>query len=72
MGVCRAAMRTTRGLRYSVMRLIVPPLPAASRPSKITATSQAGVLDPLLELDELDLQLDDLGLVGLAVELLRA
>ena len=32
----RAAIRAIRGLRYSVIRLIVPPLPAASRPSKIT------------------------------------
>src|ERR1700736_694000 len=29
-------MRTTRGLRYSEIRLMVPPLPAASRPSKTT------------------------------------
>ena len=29
-------MRASRGLRYSVTRLIAPPLPAASRPSKIT------------------------------------
>ena len=31
-------MRATRGLRYSVTRLIAPPLPAASRPSKMTTT----------------------------------
>ena len=30
----RATIRATRGLRYCVIRLIVPPLPAASRPSK--------------------------------------
>jgi hypothetical protein len=35
-GVGSAAMRAMRGLRYSVTRLIVEPLPAASRPSKIT------------------------------------
>ena len=29
-------MRATRGLRYSATRLIVLPLPAASRPSKMT------------------------------------
>src|SRR3954469_19110682 len=31
-------MRHVRGLRCSVIRLITPPLPAASRPSKTTAT----------------------------------
>ena len=35
-GVGSAAIRATRGLRYWVTRLIVPPLPAASRPSKMT------------------------------------
>ncbi len=35
-GAGRAAIRATRGLRYWVTRLIVLPLPAASRPSKIT------------------------------------
>ena len=33
-----ATMRATRGLRCSVIRLIAPPLPAASRPSKTTTT----------------------------------
>ena len=49
---------------------MVPPLPAASRPSKIDGDAQPGVLDPLLQLDELDLELLELGLVHLAVELL--
>ena len=35
-GVGSATMRVTRGFMYWVIRLIVPPLPAASRPSKIT------------------------------------
>ena len=35
-GVGSAAICATRGLRYCVTRLIVPPLPAASRPSKMT------------------------------------
>ena len=35
-GVGNAATRTTRGFVRSTIRLIVPPLPAASRPSKIT------------------------------------
>ena len=39
-GAGSATIRATRGLRYSVTRLIVLPLPAASRPSK-TTTSRA-------------------------------
>ena len=35
-GLVERAIRAFRGLRYSVIRLIVPPLPAASRPSKTT------------------------------------
>ena len=34
-GLGSAAIWATRGFRYSVTRLIVPPLPAASRPSKM-------------------------------------
>src|SRR4030042_2857822 len=37
-GAGSATTRQTRGFRLSVMRLITPPLPAASRPSKITTT----------------------------------
>src|SRR5659263_585224 len=37
-GEGRAAIRATRGERYSVIRLMVPPLPAASRPSKMITT----------------------------------
>ena len=37
-GVGSATTRTTRGFSSSVMRLMAPPLPAASRPSKMTAT----------------------------------
>ena len=37
-GAGSAAMRATRGLRYWVIRLMVPPFPAASRPSKTTTT----------------------------------
>src|SRR5215204_929068 len=37
-GAARATTRQIRGLRLSVILLIVPPLPAASRPSKITTT----------------------------------
>src|SRR5580692_5113380 len=35
-GDARATTRQTRGLSGSVMRLMTPPLPAASRPSKTT------------------------------------
>ena len=38
-GFSRATARAPRGLRFSVKRLIVPPLPAASRPSN-TITSR--------------------------------
>ena len=38
LGVPRATTRTTRGLSRSVIRLMTPPLPAASRPSKMTTT----------------------------------
>src|SRR5215472_13310779 len=37
-GAGSATTRNTRGLTRSVMALIVPPLPAASRPSKTTTT----------------------------------
>ena len=33
-----ATVLTTRGFVFSAMRLIVPPLPAVSRPSKMTIT----------------------------------
>ena len=37
-------------------RLIVPPLPAASRPSKRITSRSPGALDPVLQLQQLDLQ----------------
>ena len=37
-GMGKAAIRATRGLRYCVTLLTVLPLPAASRPSKTTTT----------------------------------
>jgi hypothetical protein len=33
-----ATIRATRGFRYCATRLMVPPFPAASRPSKTTTT----------------------------------
>ena len=61
----RAARRSVRcrGLRYSVTRLIVEPLPAASRPSKTTTTRSPSRADPLLHRDQLGLQAHQLGLV---------
>ena len=41
-GFSSATTRAPRGFRFSVKRLIVPPLPAASRPSK-TMTSRPPV-----------------------------
>ncbi len=38
LGMPRATMRMMRGLVVSVMRLMTPPLPAASRPSKTMPT----------------------------------
>jgi hypothetical protein len=49
-------MRVLRGLRKVVMRLMVPPLPAASRPSKITSTGCPG-FHVLLQLHQFNLQL---------------
>ena len=37
-GARRATTRTTRGLSVAVMRLMTPPLPAVSRPSKMATT----------------------------------
>src|ERR1700686_5241899 len=38
LGLPGATVRTSRGLRCAAMRFIVPSLPAASRPSRITST----------------------------------
>src|SRR5215831_10913566 len=43
-GAGNATTRNTRGLTRSVMALIVPPLPAASRPSKTTTTRSPACL----------------------------
>ena len=52
-----------------MIRLIAPPLPAASRPSKITRTRLPLDAHPLLELDQLGLQAQELALVRLAGQL---
>ena len=52
-----------------MIRLIVPPLPAASRPSKTRRRAGRGP-HPLLDADELGLQANELGLVDVEVHLL--
>jgi len=59
----------TLGLRHSVIRLIVPPLPAASRPSNSTTTLRPSALIHSWSFDELDLQPGQLALVALAGQL---
>ena len=61
-----ATTRSARGLRCSVKRLIVPPLPAASRPSKTTTCLAPVSMRPVLELQQLDLQQVLLDLVAVA------
>ena len=50
------------------MRLMTPPLPAASRPSKMTTTLSLRVDDPVLQLHELALQPEQLPEIELPVE----
>ena len=38
------------------MRVITPPFPAASRPSKMTTTFSPAGFDPFLEFDQFDLE----------------
>ena len=56
-GLSSATTLVPRGLRCWVNRLIVPPLPAASRPSKMITTRWPVPLDPVLQLQQLDLLL---------------
>ena len=51
-----------------MIRRMDPPLPAASRPSKTTATRAPSALDPVLHLDQLGLQSLQLFLVHLPVQ----
>ena len=64
-------IRATRGFRYWVIRLIVPPLPAASRPSKRMTTRCPVARIHSCTLAELGLQSVELALVDLLVELGR-
>jgi hypothetical protein len=55
-GVPRATTVAPRGFSGSRMRLIVPPLPAASRPSKSSTMRSPVCLIQALELDQLEVQ----------------
>ena len=66
-GAGSATTRKTRGLTRSVIALIVPPLPAVSRPSKTMQTFAPGVLDPFLHRHQLAVQPPQLALVRLAL-----
>ena len=68
-GAGRATTRNTRGLTFSVIALMVPPLPAASRPSNRMMTLQPLLLHPFLQMAELDLELAQLLLIVLALHL---
>ena len=48
------------------MRLMTPPLPAASRPSNSTHQPVTGLGDPVLQLDQLALQPEQLAKVSVA------
>ena len=50
------------------MRLITPPLPAASRPSNSTTTLSFWCDHPVLQLDQLALQPEQLAEIALAVD----
>ena len=66
-GAGRATTRNTRGLTFSVRALIVPPLPAASRPSNTMTTRSPLVVTHRLEMAKLDLQLAQLLFIGFAL-----
>ncbi len=65
-GADRATIRNTRGLTRSVMRLMVPPLPAVSRPSKTMQTFAPVGLDPFLQGNQITVQDPHLALVLLS------
>ena len=55
-GAGSATTRNTRGLTRSVIALMVPPLPAPSRPSNTTMIRKPFCFDPLLKVAQLGLQ----------------
>ena len=67
-GAGSATTRNTRGLTRSTIRLIVPPLPAVSRPSNTMQILAPVGLHPLLHGDQLALQRRQLRLVLLAAQ----
>jgi hypothetical protein len=68
-GAGSATTRKVRGLTRSVMDRMVPPLPAASRPSKTTMIRSPLALTQSCNEQELGLQLAQLLLVFFALEL---
>ena len=67
LGLGSAAILAPLGLRCSVKRWMVPPLPAASRPSKIMTSFLAFLLDPRLKFQEFNLQTAELFVVKVTV-----
>ena len=70
-GAGSATTRKTRGLTRSVSALIVPPLPAASRPSNTMMMRWPLTLHPILKMAQLRLELAQLLLISLARDLDR-
>src|SRR6516165_9861329 len=68
-GAGRATTRKTRGLTLSVIALMVPPLPAASRPSNRTMIRAPLLAHPLLQMTEVNLELPQLSFVNLPLHL---
>ena len=67
-GAGSATARTDLGLRYSVIRLMTPPFPSLITTFEDDCDPSAGLLDPCLELEELDLQAIEFGFVGLLLD----
>ena len=68
-GAGSATTRKTRGLTRSVIALMVPPLPAPSRPSNTTMIRKPLSFDPLLKVAQLRLQPAQFLFVLLALKL---
>src|SRR6478609_4470420 len=70
LGAGRATTWKTRGLTRSTIRLMVPPLPAVSRPSNTMQIFAPVAFDPFLKGHQLGLQRGQLGFVLSAFQLL--
>src|SRR5437763_1011796 len=68
-GAGSATTRNVRGLTRSVSALMVPPLPAASRPSNRMMMRAPLFLHPILQMAKLDLKLVQLLFVSFAFHL---